>query len=355
VKGLSMNLCIAIFVAGACWLSGSASATRAAASCASVADPYSLPVASLEACGMPVYPRTSVTSLPGGGTQYNYAVNGTAVFFRAPPPGFEPLTATQAQLNEYGLPARPTDPSASARWSAMMQNLHFVPPPPYLVANPLAHFTDYNSHWSGQAATSNSPSAYSSVDATWTEPGTDSNSCSNSPMLGVWVGLGGGVVQDQSSYISQDGTAVNVPGFGNHQSWVEDTVLGNPVAANVYAHPGYGFTAETIWQAGAMEYHWYLYDGYSGDYQDLYNATSYYNGSSAEAIVERPSVDSPLEDLLQFSQVNFTPAANGNAFTGYSTTPIYMTSSGYSNGTPLANPSGIGSNDQFTVTWKNCS
>lgn len=49
----------------------------------------------------------------------------------APPTGFNPLTATNAELQQYGFPSRPTSPGALATWTAMMEHAKtYVPPNP---------------------------------------------------------------------------------------------------------------------------------------------------------------------------------------------------------------------------------
>ncbi len=64
-------------------------------------------------------PATETSELPGGGTLYTYeTANGETYKFPQPPEGFDPLTATAAELEEYALPPRPStsEKAAFAAW-----------------------------------------------------------------------------------------------------------------------------------------------------------------------------------------------------------------------------------------------
>src|SRR5215467_13091102 len=70
--------------------------------CGSSFDPFRYPRVAAEACGYQTFARAAVRALPGGGSSYDYRVHGFLVSFLVPPPGFDPATATGAQLGEYG-------------------------------------------------------------------------------------------------------------------------------------------------------------------------------------------------------------------------------------------------------------
>ncbi len=48
-------------------------------------------------------------ALPDGGTNYVFNIDGVQNILHEPPDGFCPATATDAQLAEYGFPARPKE------------------------------------------------------------------------------------------------------------------------------------------------------------------------------------------------------------------------------------------------------
>lgn len=73
-----------------------------------------------EACFTPI-PLTPVDirALPDGGTDYVYDTDGDGIGetrVPIPPADFDRLTATDQQIERYGLPPRPTDPESLARW-----------------------------------------------------------------------------------------------------------------------------------------------------------------------------------------------------------------------------------------------
>ena len=57
--------------------------------------------------------------------------------FPEPPPGFNPVTGTAAQLQEYGFPPRPpvNNAGALAAWSSAMEKVKSVSPPDPVCSN----------------------------------------------------------------------------------------------------------------------------------------------------------------------------------------------------------------------------
>jgi hypothetical protein len=104
----------------------------APASCASGYNPFQVGASFLQQCHVPVFPRLRAVSLPDGGTEYDYMVAGTPELYRVPPPGFDPITASDAALDFYGLPHPPSDLAAYMEWTAVMSRLHWAPAPPYM-------------------------------------------------------------------------------------------------------------------------------------------------------------------------------------------------------------------------------
>jgi len=66
----------------------------------------------------------AVTAVGSGGTSYSWDINGTMVTQVAPPVGFSPTAATDAELLMYQFPTRPHDAEALAGWTAMMSGWH---------------------------------------------------------------------------------------------------------------------------------------------------------------------------------------------------------------------------------------
>lgn len=51
-------------------------------------------------------------------------------------PGFNPLTATDAQLTAHQLPERPTDPVALASWTRAMKHIRYLVTAPLCIQGP---------------------------------------------------------------------------------------------------------------------------------------------------------------------------------------------------------------------------
>lgn len=91
--------------------------------------------------------------------------------------------------------------------------------------------------------------------------------------------------------------------------------------------------------------------------------TSYYDGSSADYITERPIVNGSLTALQKFT--SYTTNTDEAETTSGTWIPIssalypykiIMTSTGTSSGTLLAQPSDLNSaGNSFSMTWYNCS
>jgi hypothetical protein len=107
---------------------------------------------------------------------------------RNPPPSWSPLTATDAELDYYGLPPRPSSAAEVAEWAAEWASYTWSPPPALCVARDLRAAT-YSPTWAGAIALGRND--YTRVVARLTEP-TASYCPGSSPSSHVsWVGLGG--------------------------------------------------------------------------------------------------------------------------------------------------------------------
>lgn len=104
--------------------------------CGTYFDPYKHSIAVDRSCGLKVYPLTRVQKLPSGGKKYIYETPSGESDTLVPPPHFNPLTATDAELKEYGFPPRDAhDPN----WVAAMRHWkRHAQPPKFLVELPNA-------------------------------------------------------------------------------------------------------------------------------------------------------------------------------------------------------------------------
>jgi len=283
-----------------------------------VESPYSMTQAQLAACHISVFPLASKTDPPNGGTTYTYHMGTNTATFRVPPPGFNPLTASNVELEYYGLPPRPSplDVDAFRTWVADYAGVHFEAPPPFLAEVPVdkAAFTPRTggeqsrtlafsgcvSCWAGYVDQHASHNNYTVASVQFTEPRIGPSRCSNDGEF-IWGGIGGYGVQQ----LGQDGTAWGSTGIGDHQAWTE-VLPDQPgvVPVNLFATPGGSFLATTIWQGdiGYKQYDWNLVNEATKRGISFFTSSTSYNGSTVEAIVERPMGD----NLANFGTIPFT-------------------------------------------------
>lgn len=325
--------------------------STAALNCHSSFNPYAYPRAAVSACGYQTFSRTAVHGLPGGGSRYDYRVHGVRVRFYVPPKGFNPSTASNAKLNEYGFPVRPAAAATEKIWNAQMRSWKgAVKPPPFLAESHASADTVYYYNWSGYAVTG-SRGNYTHAEAWYIEPTYYSSACSTNAEV-TWAGLGG--YNGSGDALGQDGTAHGVPGVGNHQAWWEIVPGYNIVPVNFYGHNGDLFDASTRWLGNG--YRFYLYDYGSGTTDAFDVSSSTYSGDSAEAIAERPTINGSFSNLSNFGTMTFSETqANGIGMDQYSASGtrhgIHMIDT---SGNDMADPSGIGSAGYFTDTQHSC-
>jgi hypothetical protein len=335
---------------------GAASAAPRATTldCNSSFDPYAYTQAQVSACGYQTFAQTSVTAMVGGGSSYQYTVNGVTVAFLVPPANFHPATATAAQLDEYGFPAKPaaSDTSDLTTWTKQMTGWKgAVTPPPFLAVSNTTANTVYTQNWSGYAVTGGQ-GTYTHAEAWYVEPSFGGSVCSTNAEV-TWAGIGG--YYGSSDDLGQNGTAHNVPGVGNHQAWWEIIPFYSIVPINFYGHAGYLFDASTRWLGNG--YRFYFYDYYSGTTDALNVDDAAYSGDSAEAIAERPKVGNSFTNLSNFGTLEFqSTQANGVGLDQYSGSGprhgVHMVDSG---GKDMADPSDITGGGSFGVSQKSCN
>ena len=263
----------------------------ASSTCSTEYNPFTKSTAALRQCGDTIYPLQHVGSLTGGGKSYTYPVSGTTITYDVPPPGFNPLKASDAQLQEYNLPTRR---QFGPLWARLMRSAHhFLTPPPFLVALPNVRAALTNDHWSGYMATGHN---YTSAFADYTEPHIYPASCHSSSLV-EWAGLGGWNTGD----LAQDGTAISAPGAGNHQSWIEVLPLEPHIMPQpLYATRGDQFNATTTWHTNPERYSFYMVNVHTGDAIDPVVRTHYHDPSTAEVITERPLVNGNPTNLSNY-------------------------------------------------------
>jgi hypothetical protein len=352
-----------------------AAGAAASTDCPVSANPYAYSADQLESCGYTVYQAT-VSPLPGGGEQYSYSgQNGIFASTAMPPSGFDPTTASAAQLAEYGYPPRPAPPQSDATWTEMV-SIPRSQPEPFLAqagsANAGASFdaTSYdNKGWSG-FITNPDAGNMTVVDLFYTQPNYLTSNCGKSDAAD-WAGLGGGPGVVNGSDLVQTGTWFSSGLSGTlapRQPWWEDYTGTGSGGITAYPQGGTPSAGDSLIASVELDgtgYAYYsIYDDTSGQ---VWTVTKLMQGNgpdpdTAEAVVERPPLD--VDNTLTYYSLSKFAQVDGQALAGtalnepmseFSYSTITMTSNGESSGTTLATPFGLNSEGVFNVDWDACS
>jgi len=284
-----------------------------------------------------VYSPSSITPLPGGGVSVNFIINGMTNSYLVPPNNFNPKKATNEQLEEYGLPTRPSDPNALKDWEKQIKNYKKAvkPSKAYVKKNASNTITNTtNSIWSGTVITGGS---FQVVTGSFTQPTI--SGANSTTQESTWVGIGGYGI----NRLIQCGTASNA---GNYTAWYEvvSSILPNPQQAdfsyavspgnNIGATVKYNPTDDTATFIVSV----------NGNFTPVkvyyISSNGCYDGSTAEWIAERPKPNITT-NLANFNQVNFTgcqASTNININSAFMSNYNQIRLTMVNNGTTLAAP-----------------
>jgi hypothetical protein len=203
-----------------------------------------------------------------------------------------------------------------------------------------------SSIWSGYLNVASSQK-YTEAQGYYTEPSDHGTSCENASEV-TWAGLGG----RNSEQLAQDGTGLATPGLAAHQAWWEILpAVTSIVPINFYATPGAEFLAEVIHVSG-NEFEFFMYNYATGKgIAPLYENYKGYDGSTAEYIVERPTVNGSPTKLLNFGSVPFEGYSNHSGIDAFTYNTATMADGG---GGIMAVPGALSGAASFTDTFKYC-
>jgi hypothetical protein len=331
-------------------------------------------VATLEACGMDAWPQTSEQALPGGGqeTTYDEGSFGTVTVL-VPPASFDPLTASSAQLSEYGFPEPPNAGTDEyAEWELAMSVWSGSPAAPALdVSNPAStDDTESSIDWGGWGVTE-SNGYFTEAAGQYTEPSQDTSRCS-SDSSAFWSGIGGWSGHD----LAQTGTGYGQGIDGGHPYagfWEIVPSASDQGDGSHYIgltpNPGYGVFVEVTRISNG--YQFFMEDLTNGNSRTVtatggdYNS---YSGYSAETMAEYPSppalADKSSSGLTNFdvftvddswgdgNPLNSYPDTSGPSQAGQHRLNTYgnVTSNELMNATGFANDTG-----GFSVSQDDCN
>lgn len=337
-------------------------------------------------------PLASTSTDPYGGEIYSYS-NGDGTFssYDIPPGSFSFQTSPAAEIVFYGfLP--PPGPNATAaqqaQWNAQLTRKLIVPSPCESNAADFASepvgSTSSSYNWSGVVDDKPTVSNYVSIEGTWDETGYKAT-CSSSAEGSDWVGLGG--VNNESGYqrLIQTGVATTgnnsiTQGFyeyltaqnGQKTSGVNEIFYGGSSGADIPS--GDTVQAQVVYKPGSPASATFtvndLTEGF-GYYPITLSPVdgpdgTFFDGTTAEWIDERPQVNGAYSNLRQWYNKNIVwvskdssnNEATDEAGTSYSATE--QTTSHYPNmvtasGDELTLPLSVHGPESWTNYWNKCS
>jgi len=286
----------------------------------------------------------------------------TAAFVYAPPPnGFNPLTASATELEQFGLPPRPTRSEAEryARWKRMVTATRMkpelkptgiyngLPRDRRIVSSTDSSITSTSENWSGYAfvvADDTFAANNSEVYAEWIVPAVQQapGICTSTPDYSAqWVGFDGDSV---STDVLQAGTEADVvcthrEPDPSYYAWFEWYPALGVQVSNFPVSAGNGMQVAVWYTTASPQGHTLLLNQTTNEsaligFTEPSGAT--YLGNSAEWIMERPMVGGALPNLPNFgffgfndgfavnnSGVSYTPGARLRGVTEEQITMVY--------------------------------
>lgn len=261
------------------------------------------------------------------------AETGTAVpsglagveVFGALPGGFDPATASDRQIERYGLPPRPdrkSDPGGYAAWlmdvsPEIRRSVPRLSPAPAREKERHARSTSTN--WSGvvfqREISKYGRKSFHSIHAAWSIPAVQPplGTCDETPdsdpyLIGIWPGLGG---FDGDAGLLQAGTAAETACedgavAAEHWTWCE--FYPNPPVTidSIPALPGHVLSVY-VWSTSPRVGHAHVVNRTTRQSASfnfkLDSGDTRLIGSSAEWIVERPGTSEGLSNLANYTEV----------------------------------------------------
>lgn len=265
------------------------------------------PDCALQGGGTPLTP-SSAEWLPGGGYAYDFMIDGVDNQYLVPPPTFRPMTATPAQLSEYGFPSAPAAGPLRSQWMAAMTSFTGVPAPSLCLgtfkvggaqkaggaqaagrASPctargsscLLNWAGFNTHASNDR--------WVAVEGAWIQARARNCRCKAPTEEVTWAGLGG----RYSGSLIQAGTGMANSSLFAWYEYLRTCSAGEcgPQIISVgRVTAGAHIFTETSYQRSRRRASFFVSAGhFVYPIRPKILSLAYYNGQSAEWIDERPS------------------------------------------------------------------
>ncbi len=248
--------------------------------------------------------------LPDGGIDYVFNVNGVQNVLHEPPDGFTPVTATAAQLAEYGFPASPKDEAGLAAWTAKwsrfkvkrsssdpvltlmpaIESANTVSPQ----VNPPAHI-GYPATWSGYGDYDVGVNYFHDVTGEYYQPTYGSSSSSGAQELS-FVGLGGYMAKSSLMVGSGMQGPASSPSYYAWYGYANSSGTSTFLTYSGAVNAGDDIDLQTFWQPNSnypAAFCFFDFNTMTNFYITSQLTSSYYDGQTAEFIDGRPSVAAP--------------------------------------------------------------
>lgn len=313
--------------------------------------------------------QPAVTHLSGGTVKTTYQLpDGQALTSTTPPVGFDPLVASDAALQEYGFPERPTDPSALADWTTAMDAYTSDSPPsePLQIATSitasLEYAPQYGWNWGGYIAGTQQTQShwFVALKDAFSLPSTGGKCLpQNYNDLGFWIGLGGTLAG--ANTLVQQGVVCGNSDVGSGSSWrpfIEFANTTGPFAFCGYSAwtpaDGSEIYENMSYQTSSNEANFYLENETTGVAHSCSlgapNGWSF-DGNTAEWIGEAPAGQAAKFGSVTFTDANAELGSSGSWVTLGSRT-LTEVAAGYSASNYCIVPGDVGSDAQsFTDSW----
>ena len=249
---------------------------------------------------------------------------GLKVTTFAPPPGFDPLTASAADLERHGFPARPTDPHHLARYRRVFGQLKgkFNYVQPTFRLNPEKHHrprqrlaeagSETSTNWSGAVVQAPAGQTFKWIEGDWVVPNVDAPTQNKWYYAASWIGIDG----DGSPDVCQAGVECEVYQSGTTVTrhiypWWEWFPAGEVQITNLAVNPGDMITmlictAQAAGSTTATVFFTNRTSGASTSYSITAPPGTKLVGNCSEWIVEAPTVGGAQSAIADYGEVFFS-------------------------------------------------
>jgi len=286
----------------------------------------------------------------------------------APPPNFNPLTATKSEIALYGLPPKPTEKKSLQSWEQIVNTakhrdcaasvarpdlssrLHASMPRSHSVTPNFSNSSWYT--WSGYATGWGYGSGFDEARGNWYLPCVSAPDSYGYHSI-TWVGLGGWY---NNQYLLQAGT-INDPTWGLSLWWEAWPSNKIQVISGIYPRCGDDIFSDVWVNYSTSTSYYYVEDYTTGAYYSNHYNNFVPDRQSAEWIDERPTcADGNYTPLANFGSTYFfhstaevTGTSTYGSISSYRPGSIKMTAS---NGAVIAAPGGLDSTGEiFRDYW----